>query len=497
MSPSTPTLYLAIDQGGQSSRVAIYDEAGQQLACFSAPSKTQSYIDAQGGMCVEQDGVEILAGVRSGINQVIDFLGSDVNRVKGAGFAGQGSSLICWSHKTGEALSPVLSWQDRRAETILNKLDLAQDNVRALTGLRVSPHYGASKIRWCLDNFDNVKIAEKSGDLRIGPIASYLFRNLLQVDGVVVCRIDPGHAQRTLLWNLTHNDWDEFLLSCFKLSTSILPECAWHDSYFGDLELGAHRVPMISSQRDQGASLFARGLPERDACYVNIGTGAFIQRICDQRQTPDGLLVSPLWLPNPDKTKPSIKNLYAWEATVNGAAAALDWLADETALSEVTPELIEKALMLKPSRECYLLNAVGGLSAPYWRTDVRSVFSENLTAHEKILAWIESVIFQIVINIQLMQAAGEIQKIYISGGLSRAAGVCQRLADLSGVTVLRSENSDATLQGIAYTVAGFPDKWSESAHDECFYSQPNHALRQSFAIWQQAMTNWLTTGNKC
>lgn len=494
MQTLSPNLYLAIDQGGQSSRVAIYDNAGRQLASFSAASTTNSYIDHDGGVCVEQDGHAILAGVRDGLAQAASFLGSDLARVKAAGFAGQGSSLICWNQKTGEALSPVLSWQDRRAESLLNSVGLQQAKVRALTGLRISPHYGASKIRWCLDNLASVQAAEQTGDLRIGPIASFLFRHLLQAENNesrVSCRIDPGHAQRTLLWNLTHNNWDKSLLATFGIAESILPDCVWHNSCFGYLLLNQHRVPMISCQRDQGASLFARGLPEQDACYVNIGTGAFIQRICAERETPEGLLVSPLWLANTTQTNQSAINLYAWEATVNGAAAALDWLANETALAVITPELIEMALTLSPTGDCYLLNAEGGLSAPYWRTDVRSVFSENLTAPEKILAWIESVVFQIVVNIQLLHAAGPMQKIRISGGLSKAAGVCQRLADLTSITVLRSENSDATLQGLAYTVAGLPNVWNELAQDESFLPQENLNLHHRFTIWQQAMTRWL------
>src|SRR5690606_15436802 len=143
----------------------------------------------------------------------------------------------------------------------------------------------------------------------------------------------------------------------------------------------------------------------------------------------------------------------AWEATVNGAAAALDWLADSTGLIEIKPADIEHALTITAADSLSLLNAVGGLSAPWWRTDLTSRFSADCTPAEKILAWIESVIFQIAVNVALMKTDEVVQKIYISGGLSRAAGVCQRLADITGINVLRSENADATLQGIAFTAA--------------------------------------------
>lgn len=491
MSASTHSLslFLAIDQGGQSSRVAIYDNTGRQLACFSSPCTTRSYTAADGSACVEQDGEEILTGIRGGLKQAAEFLGNDIRRLTAAGFAGQGSSLLCWHKQTGAVLSPVLSWQDRRARAIVDALPFTQQQIRDRTGLRASPHYGASKMRWCLDNLPAVRDAHKSGDARIGPIASYLFRHLLSGDSAAPAdNIDPGHAQRTLLWNLHRNQWDTELMTAFAIEPAVLPDCRWHNSHFGNLIIDQHEIPLISCQRDQGASLFARGVPDPAAGYVNIGTGAFIQRISARLAAPDGLLVSPLWFPEPLQ---STFRIFAWEATVNGAAAALDWLAHETGFEKILPAAIEQALELEPPQPIYLLNSIGGLSAPYWRTDLTAKFSAELSPSEKILAWIESVIFQIAVNIALMQTAEPLQKIYISGGLSRARGVCQRLADLTGLAVYRSDNADATLQGIAYTAAGWPEIWRPDNDDEIFKPQSNVLLHTRFSAWQQAMSIWL------
>lgn len=226
MSSSNDSLYIAIDQGGQSTRVALFDIQGQLLTCFSAPSETRSYTDAEGGICVEQDPLDILAGARAGLTQVAEFLGEAVVRIKAAGFAGQGSSMLCWHRQTGAALSQVLSWQDRRAEPQLNHLPLDQQQVRECSGLRISPHYGASKMRWCLDHLPAVQAAARTGDLCIGPIASYLFWHLLSgPTSAKVNSIDPGHAQRTLLWNLADNNWDQYLLEAFEISPHVLPVC--------------------------------------------------------------------------------------------------------------------------------------------------------------------------------------------------------------------------------------------------------------------------------
>jgi glycerol kinase len=509
----TQSLILAIDQGGQSSRVAIYSANGTLLFCFSAPCAT-SHRFVDGIEYIEQDPQEILSGIKVCLNEVEIFFGNDVKNIIGAGFAGQGSSLLCWNNQTGEALSSVLSWQDIRGEQYLNNIPLTHLQTQQITGLRMSPHYGASKIRWCLDNNAQVAAAQKNNSLSIGPIVSYILWHLTGANVV-----DPGHAQRTLLWNLLENSWDESLLNLFYIPRAVLPKCKYHNSHFGDLRLGEYKIPFLASARDQGASLFSRGFPDQSACYINIGTGAFIQRISDTLAVPAGLLVSPLWLPQnkinidanecasptcfaaelTDQFKEILstrlqaaqKSLYAWEATVNGAASAIGFIEQESGL-KITPEQINHSLALSPSHDCYFLNAVGGLSAPYWRTDLHSHFSTDLSAEEKILAWLESIIFQILVNVQLMNSLGAAEKIYISGGISKADAICQKLADLLGVPVHRSENTDATLQGIAYMAAGLPSTWGDALMEDIFQPNLNKPLHKRFMRWQDCVNHWLS-----
>jgi len=505
----TSSLVLAIDQGGQSSRVAVYTVRGEQLHCFSAPCST-SHRRVGELEYIEQDPAIILSGIKNCIEKIHTVLGDNTKHIIAAGFAGQGSSLLCWDNKTGAPLSPVLSWQDVRGDDFLKSILLTHDEARRLSGLRVSPHYGASKIRWCLDNNSQVQAALKNNTLSIGPIVSYIFWHLTGENFV-----DPGHAQRTLLWNLTTNNWDDSLLTLFKIPRTILPKCKWHNSRFGYFHLGNHQIPFIASARDQGASLFSRGLPDKNACYINIGTGAFIQRVANHFDAPDGLLVSPLWLPENSSSdivefaspicyaeeltddfnsnylvKPQQQSWYAWEATANGAASAITFMQQQTGL-RITPEDINTALQLEPAHDCYFLNAVGGLGAPYWRTGLISIFSENLNSHEKILAWLESIIFQISVSVNLMNQLGTAQKIYISGGFSNSDILCQKIADLTQTSVHRNSNADATLQGIACMAAAIPGSWNTHIQEDIFTPFANPYLQKNFNRWEQAIGEWL------
>lgn len=481
-------VYLVIDQGGQSSRVALYGHTGEPLFLFSHPVKTWQGSGEAGIAHIEQDADDILAGIQKGLDAAGEWLAEHSWVVTAAGYAGQGSSCLCWDSRTGEPLSPVFSWQDCRAEYLLQNLSLSNEVVRNKTGLRKSAHYGASKMRWALEHIPAVAQAAQQQRLRIGPVSSFVLQRL---SGDTSAAIDPGHAQRTLLWNINTRQWDQELLSAFHLQQDFLPTLLPHQGNFGRCSLNGHVVEFQAVMRDQGASLFARGKPDPAVAYINMGTGAFLQMLTPIADVPQGLLASPVLLSEHAEQT----SLFVSEATVNGAAAALDWLSSQCEMA-ITPEKIASALQNELQKPCYLLNAVGGLSAPYWRTDLESRFSGPLSVDEKIHTWIESVLFQLQMNLLLMREKSHLERIYISGGLGRLDAVCQKLANLSGLPLVRHENADATLQGMAYVVAGLPAVWQFAGEEEAFLPVSDQGLETRFLQWRQAMELWLEAGHE-
>jgi len=63
---------------------------------------------------------------------------------------------------------------DRRAHAWLTRFAPHADAIHASTGLMLSAHYGASKLRWCLDHLPAVTQAGTEGRLAFGPLASFL-----------------------------------------------------------------------------------------------------------------------------------------------------------------------------------------------------------------------------------------------------------------------------------------------------------------------------------
>jgi len=73
-----------------------------------------------------------------------------------------------------------------------------------------------------------------------------------------------------------------------------------------------------------------------------------------------------------------------------------------------------------------------------------------------------------------------IRTIRISGGLSNLDGLCQRLADLSGLTVQRPLQVEATARGVAWQAAGGPADWPPGGTGKTFSAAQNTALQTRY-----------------
>jgi glycerol kinase len=168
-------LILAIDQGTHSTRAVIFDAQGRQRVMAQQAVDLQVLDSAR----VEQSPQQILSSMQQVVAEVLRQPGVDSNRVRHAGLATQRSSVLAWTCDRGTALSPVLSWQDRRAATALQSLQQHGEAIRRATGLRLSPHYGASKLQWLLASLPEVATAQAQQNLVMGPLAAYLLQHLL------------------------------------------------------------------------------------------------------------------------------------------------------------------------------------------------------------------------------------------------------------------------------------------------------------------------------
>ena len=464
----TDKLILALDIGTLSVRASVYDFAGNEIAFAEQPIALYQLSSSQ----IEQDPVEINTAVYHVMQQALADPIVQQRGIACAGLASQRSSIVAWNRHTGEPLTPVLSWQDRRAASYLEPLASKSVAIKKKSGLFLSPHYGASKLRWMLDNYPELERPLQNKALIFGPLAAFVIANLL--DGTP-CIVDHVNASRTQLMDLQKHEWSNELLKDFGIARELLPDCQPTQSYFGTIR--GTGIPLTAVNGDQNAAIHGSGKLDDGTLIVNVGTGAFVLLSTNTQLMQHPSLLASIANSSADRVT------YLLEGTVNGAGAAIKWAADAWGAPDMTAMLADWLNTVETPP--VFINTIGGLGSPFWRSEQNPHFLPNGRTEpalpEKAVAIIESILFLIAINLEAMSNTGKsVKRIRITGGLSAMDGLCQRLADLTQRVVVRPEVKQATSQGIAWLAANLSEGWQnlrEGSHVDYFLPKNGRSLK--------------------
>jgi glycerol kinase len=357
----------------------------------------------------------------------------------------------------------------------LSGFDSHADNIKERTGLQLSPHYGASKLRWYLDHLPAVKRAFDQGYLAFGPLTSFLLFHLLRDQPFLV---DHANASRTQLWNLQTRNWDPWLLDLFGVPLATLPICRPICHNYGLLRTA--EIPITAVNGDQTSAIYSLGRPRLDTAIVNIGTGAFILIATGSELIHQPALLSGLARSREDWGE------YIIEGTVNGAGAALDWAASQWDLPNITTHL--SSWLSREDEPPLFINTIGGLGSPWWRPGPAPTLLGNGEPWQRAVAVAESILFMLQANLETMREAGlDVSRLQVSGGLARLDGMCQRLATLTQLPVYRPAETEATCRGIAWLAAGSPLRWPKPGRGRVFKPQSNHSLAGRYRRFRQVL----------
>jgi glycerol kinase len=453
---------LALDQGSHASRACVFDQHGHLLA-----QQQQAVATRHGdGARVEQDPLELVQSLRAVAQQALAEARARHPHLEAvaAGLAVQRSTIVCCQREGLAALTPAISWQDRRHAAWLAGLAPRAARVRALTGLPLSPHFGASKLRWCLDELPTVQAAARAGELLALPLAAYLAGQLTGSEP----RVDAANASRTLLHDTAQLDWSDELLTLFGIPRDCLPRCVPTGSHFGDLILDGVAVPLTALTGDQSAVPFAAGTLDLDSVSVNLGTGAFVQQPLAARPgSPAPLLGSVLG-------QFAGGARYSLEGTVNGAGSAVAAFiaVHDTGNPQLEPQLwaaLETLDLRSMANWPLYLNGHGGLGSPWWQPqfptrwldagtgeDATEGSSDTLT---RFAALVESIAYMVAVNVaELARHGGAPGALRLTGGMSRSLFLRERLAAFCELPVWSGE-PEASARGVA--VLAQPD-WGQA-----------------------------------
>ena len=207
-------LVLAIDQGTSSTKCLLVDERGAVVGRGQAPV---SLATPKPGW-VQQDADEIWASARRAVAEALDA--APPSESFRSASASSANSCVIWDRRTGAALTPVLSWQDQRTESVCAAVRAAGHGpvIRRKSGLPLDPMFSAAKARWLLDRQPELQARAKAGEICIGTIDSFL---LSRFGGEAV--VEAGNASRTQLFDVVAARWDEELLSIFGVPPAAMP----------------------------------------------------------------------------------------------------------------------------------------------------------------------------------------------------------------------------------------------------------------------------------
>src|SRR4029079_235472 len=243
---------LAVDQGSSSTRCVAYD---RHLRRRGAASRAVAIHRPAPGV-VEHDPDALLGGALEAVSEVVAQGDGDVAAI---GIASQTESFVLWDPATGQPATPVVSWQDQRADVWCRALAGRREAaaVRAMTGLGLDSSFSAPKLGWLFERDKTLRSRAEAGELLFGDIACWLAWHF---SGGAEHVTEPSNACRSLLVNLESLEWDEGLLDLFGVPAAVLPEIRPSDgsALFTDGGPAGFAAPIAAMLGDQPTALYGQ-----------------------------------------------------------------------------------------------------------------------------------------------------------------------------------------------------------------------------------------------
>ncbi len=444
---------LAIDQGTTGSTALVFSSQGDILG--RAYSEFTQYYPQPGW--VEHDAEEIWAVSRRVMAEALNAAGLKQGELAAIGITNQRETTVVWDRETGKPVRRAIVWQSRQSAEICERLreDGLEPLFRERTGLVIDAYFSASKIRWILDQDQQLQGRAEAGELAFGTIDSWLLWNLTggSASAGAVHLTEPTNASRTLLYDIHKRDWNPELCRLLEISELMLPGVQASSSVFGHtvaLDGIPKGIPIAGMVGDQQAALYGQGCWQPGQAKNTYGTGCFLlMNMGDEPAvSKHGLLTT---ICCDAHGKPA----YALEGSVFVAGAAVQWLRDELGLISDAAETDALARQIESNEGVYLVPAFAGLGAPYWDMQARGALlglTRGAGRAHLARAALECIAYQTRDIVEAMnQDSGiALTELRVDGGASRNDFLLQFQADMLGVPVDRPSLVETTAAGSAY-----------------------------------------------
>src|SRR3954453_10309489 len=442
------SLLLGIDEGTSAVKAVLFDS---DLRPVREARREKPLMHPKPGW-VEQDPEVMVEAVVGAVAELL----AEKSDIEASGLDHQGEAVLAWDAETGTPLTPVVTWQDKRSQEVLDRLEAEgrADEIRERSGMPLDPYFSAGKLAWLLEHDDEVARAVDAGTARLGTVDSFLCDRL----GAGFAT-DSSTASRT---QLGAPEWDPMLLDVYGVPPEPLPAIMDTAGELGTLRHPSWPVelPLRARLVDQQAALAGAGCVVPGRVKATYGTGVFVlAHAGDERPEPaGGLLPTVAW-------RVDGRVEWAIDGGVFTAGALLEWLSRDLGLAEDPAALAAAAAEVDDSGGVRVLPALGGLGAPWWRPDARAVVAGITAGVRKAhvaRAALEAIAWRVTDIVEVVRQQAPVDVLRVDGGLTRSELLLQLQADAAGVPVERGA-VDATAAGAAALAAVGEGLWPSTA----------------------------------
>lgn len=425
---------LALDVGTTTLRAVVFTAdwkiAGQVHASLETSSPHPGWL--------EQNPDEIYTKAVAALKEALADAGIGAGDLDGIGITTQRSSCVIWEKVSGNALTPLISWQDMRGA--------AKAREFTENGFPMLAASAACKLEGALESITDGRKRMDAGELLWGNIDSFL---VYKLTGNQISITDHSQACATGYYDMLSGMWHEALMDEQRLRPEFFPTLV---DTFGELgevsaDILGSAVPITAIVGDQQSSAIAQGCRKKGDLKFTFGTSGTcnVHTGVNPRQIHG---TYPLVM-----SHHGVATSYCVEAMIISAGAMLDWTVGLLADTDFVAD--EKTPHPDDSAGVYVLPALQGLGSPHMdpaRTGTITGLTRGTTTRNIAHATLEGVCFralEILDHIEDNLGIALPDVVTIDGGLTASPRFVQVLASVLGRSVSVFPEGDATALGAA------------------------------------------------
>ncbi len=254
---------VGLDFGTTSISIAVLNNATKKTIYVDSKAHN-GFTDMNDPQIKEQDPEKLLTLAKKMLDDVI----SNFYPIGGIGITGQMHGIL-YLDENNEPLSPLITWQDKRAASIHENEKTYLQEITEKTGYTAYSGYGL--VTHYYFSLNNIVPANAK---KLCTIMDYAALNF---SGATHPVIHPTNAASLGLYDIENNCFDKEALEILGMDPSILPDVVTSASCQGYYR----EIPVYQGVGDNQASVFYSLNDNPEGCLVNIGTGSQVSMICD------------------------------------------------------------------------------------------------------------------------------------------------------------------------------------------------------------------------